>query len=106
LRLIKPPIPKLGYRTVQLPPKERELIYGTPDHVEWSYAIRKRAGWQCERCGKRTGRMFADHIIELKDGGNPHDLSNGQCLCGSCHTLKTNNHRALRYGDVHGSDDR
>jgi hypothetical protein len=96
LRLIKPPIPKLAYRTVALPPKERAEIYATDEHVAWSSAVRTRAGWQCERCGRKDGRMFADHIIELSDGGQPHDLSNGQCLCGSCHTTKTMHERAKR----------
>ena len=34
-------------------------------------------------------RLFADHIVELRDGGNPFELANGQALCGSCHTIKT-----------------
>jgi hypothetical protein len=42
--------------------------------------------------------MFADHIVELKDGGAAFDVANGQCLCGSHHTLKTNAERARRMG--------
>jgi len=42
--------------------------------------------------------MFADHIKELSDGGERFALSNGQCLCGSHHTLKTNRERARRHG--------
>jgi 5-methylcytosine-specific restriction protein A len=33
--------------------------------------------------------MFADHIVELKDGGLLLDLRNGQCLCGAHHEIKT-----------------
>lgn len=33
--------------------------------------------------------MFADHIVERRDGGALHDLANGQCLCGRCHSRKT-----------------
>lgn len=33
--------------------------------------------------------MFADHVVEVKDGGAKLDPANGQCLCGSCHTRKT-----------------
>lgn len=40
--------------------------------------------------------MFADHIRELKDDGAPLDVANGQCLCGSHHTTKTNQARAAR----------
>jgi hypothetical protein len=96
LRLIKPAVPKGNYRTVELPPKQRDAIYATDDHVEWSKAVRMRAGWCCEKCGRRDARMFADHIIELSDGGQQHDLGNGQCLCGSCHTIKTMQERAKR----------
>jgi len=48
-----------------------------------------RAGHCCERCGRSGVRLFADHITELRDGGNPLELANGQALCGSCHTIKT-----------------
>src|SRR5262245_62963590 len=43
------------------------------------------------RCPKAEPhhRMYADHIIELRDGGSLLDLSNGQCLCGSHHELKS-----------------
>jgi nitrite reductase/ring-hydroxylating ferredoxin subunit len=44
--------------------------------------------------------MFADHIVEVKDGGAKFDLANGQCLCGSCHTRKTAAARAQRMGRV------
>jgi signal transduction histidine kinase len=40
--------------------------------------------------------MYADHIIELRDGGQPFDLNNGQCLCASHHELKTMQARARR----------
>ena len=33
--------------------------------------------------------MFADHIVERKDGGADLDPRNGQCLCGRHHTMKT-----------------
>jgi 5-methylcytosine-specific restriction protein A len=41
--------------------------------------------------------MFADHIEELQDDGDPFDVANGQCLCGSHHTLKTAAVRARRH---------
>ena len=40
--------------------------------------------------------MFADHIVELLDGGDPLDVSNGMLLCGKHHTLKTNRERDKR----------
>jgi hypothetical protein len=40
--------------------------------------------------------MYADHIVELRDGGALLDLNNGQCLCGSHHEIKTMTARAHR----------
>jgi hypothetical protein len=33
--------------------------------------------------------VYADHIVELRDGGSLTDPSNGQCLCRSHHEIKT-----------------
>jgi len=40
--------------------------------------------------------MFADHIIEIKDGGARLDPANGQSLCGKHHTIKTAEQKASR----------
>jgi hypothetical protein len=58
-------------------------------------------GARCEdptcRFPDRAGiRLFGDHIIELADGGAPHDKANIMLRCGSCHTRKTNVERAKR----------
>lgn len=78
--------------------KEALPHYQTNDHREWSRIVIARARGMCQRpgCGRVGVRLFADHIIELKDGGKPFDLSNGQALCGSCHTTKTARARAER----------
>ncbi len=89
-------IPRINGRSVQLPPKQRAPIYGTPEHVAWSKHVIMRAHKQCQKCGATHGRMYADHIKELRDGGKALDPSNGQCLCASCHTAKTMVERAKR----------
>lgn len=43
----------------------------------------------CAHCERRPSRLFVDHIVELKDGGEPLAQSNLEPLCGSCHSLKT-----------------
>ncbi len=59
-------------------------------------------GRRCQRCGRTHGadgrpiRIFADHVVELKDGGAALDVNNLMLLCGSCHTRKTSNERAKR----------
>lgn len=40
--------------------------------------------------------MVADHIIELKDGGDPFDPANGQCHCIEHNTRKGIQARAAR----------
>ena len=90
-------------RRVQPPPKVAASIYQTPEFKAWRADVIARAGGRCQAvddagrvCGRRERRMFADHIIELLDGGAPFDRANGQCLCGSHHTAKTALARALR----------
>lgn len=96
LRMLKPRIATLDTSIARTPPKERAQHYGTPEHKQWSAAVIARAHGHCQRCGRSDGRLFADHITELKDGGAPYDMRNGQALCGSCHTRKTAAARAER----------
>lgn len=57
-----------------------------------------RDGWQCRRC-KRVctdkREAHADHISPVvegadycENGASRYDLTNGQCLCVSCHATK------------------
>jgi hypothetical protein len=79
-----------------VPEKKADAFYSTPEFREWRDFVITRAGKTCEKC-RRTGvRMFADHIKEIRDGGERLDPRNGQCLCGSCHTFKTSAERAKR----------
>ncbi|MEI9995108.1 MAG: HNH endonuclease signature motif containing protein [Rhizomicrobium sp.] len=106
LRMIGARIGTLDSRTAKPPPKEAERHYLTPEHRTWSDQVIGRAGGRCEDIDERTGlrctkaqpdhRVFADHIVERRDGGQPFDLKNGQCLCGSHHGKKTAIARARR----------
>lgn len=86
---------------VSAPAKTADPHYLTPEHAAWRAAVIRRAGGLCqgEDCptpGRRAGRLYADHIVELRDGGAPLDLANGQALCARCHALKTLRERARR----------
>jgi len=91
-------------RRLTPPRKTAASIYATPAYRAWRGAVIRRAGGRCEwvdqggRCVKAEpyDRMFADHRIELRDGGAEFDPANGQCLCGSHHTAKTMAERARR----------
>lgn len=81
-----------------VPPKVVDPHYQSDEHKAWRAAVIRRAGGRCQApgCGRTGERLFADHIVELKDGGAPFDLSNGQALCGGCHTAKTARARKAR----------
>jgi hypothetical protein len=104
LPVFKPGLTAADTRRVAPPPKQSAPIYQSADYREWREAVISRAGRRCEiivngtRCWKSEPRhrMFADHRVEIKDGGAPFDPGNGQCLCGSHHTAKTAAERAKR----------
>ena len=97
-------VPKGDGRTVRPEPKRADPFYQSVGHEQFREAVLKRAGYRCEwiensqRCAKAAPlhRLFADHIKERRDGGGPTDPSNGMCLCGSHHTIKTQRERARR----------
>lgn len=104
LATLRPALGRFDGRRVQSPPKVVEAFYQTVEYREWREAVIARAGRRCEavenggRCWKAEPRhrMFADHIVERKDGGAPFDPGNGQCLCGAHHSLKTAEAKAAR----------
>lgn len=87
-------------------PKQVDPFYQSAPYLAWREAVISRAGRQCEDVDERTGlrctkaeprhRMFADHIKERRDGGDPLDLANGRCRCGAHHSRKTAAERAAR----------
>lgn len=98
LRAMRPMLRAVRLDAAPPQPKQRDAHYATPEHIDWRKAVIARANGMCQGPGcARTGtRLFADHIVELQDGGAPFALSNGQALCGACHTRKTAQARAAR----------
>lgn len=104
LRLTQSRLRTADTRRLKPPPKRKDSIYDTPEFRQWRSVVINRSGGRCEavvdgkRCTKAAPRhrMFADHKVEIKDGGAPFDPDNGQCLCGSHHTAKTAVARAAR----------
>ena len=97
LRTLTPLVRTANTNTTKLPPRRIDPVYSTPEFQRWRALVVERAGYRCEaidhgfRCtkAKPDHRVYADHIIELRDGGAPFDLNNGRCLCASHHELKT-----------------
>ena len=108
LTTLPPLIRQADTRTTRLPPKLLDPMYNSPDFRVWRALVVDRAGGQCEaivdghRCHKAAPhhRMYADHIIELKDNGLPFDPANGQCLCRSHHEIKTLAARKSRHSQT------
>ncbi|TGT72921.1 HNH endonuclease [bacterium M00.F.Ca.ET.159.01.1.1] len=102
-KLIKPGLRTVDLRTARPIEKKADPELLTAEHRAWRDRVLQRAGYRCQavedgrRCAvSYPSRLFADHIIERKDGGSPLDHENGQCLCGRHHTLKTVTTRAER----------
>lgn len=95
MKIIDRRLATLDRRTVRPREKVADAIYNSPEHKAWALAVKERARWACEDCGSR-GRLYADHIVELQDGGLPFDVNNGAARCASCHQLKTARERAKR----------
>ena len=107
IKRLRPLIGRLAdSRPVKPEAKRADPFYLTPEYRAWRETVISRAGRRCEDIDEATGqrcakaeprhRMFADHIIEVKDGGAPYDPINGKCRCGSHHTRKTAQARADR----------
>lgn len=97
-------LPTLGSKMPILPgysaplaPKVAEPLYRSPEFATWRRAVLQRAGGQCQHpgCGERR-RLYADHIVEVKDGGARFDPANGQALCAAHHNRKTAIERTKR----------
>lgn len=98
LTCLRPRVAVLDTRSAQPPPKTADAELLTAEHRAWRAAVIARAGARCEwaGCGRAEPRMFADHVVERKDGGAELDVANGQCLCGKHHSIKTARERAKR----------
>ncbi|RLP22253.1 HNH endonuclease [Mesorhizobium sp. YM1C-6-2] len=103
VRMIQPKVRRMEARTARPAPKQADPELLTPEHRTWRANVLRLAGHRCQATdkGKRCtvsapARLFADHIVERRDGGDPLDVRNGQCLCGKHHTLKTAQARAVR----------
>jgi 5-methylcytosine-specific restriction enzyme A len=102
--MLAPLVPRSSGFSVTPPAKQADPGLLTEQHKQWREQVLRSAGYRCEwidngiRCAKAAPkhRMFADHIEERQDGGAPYDPANGQCLCGSHHTIKTARARTAR----------
>ena len=102
LKTLAPRIKPLDLRRAPPKAKAADPHYHTPEHRAWRAEVLRRAGYCCQHpsCVETiyTATLYADHIVELQDGGDQLDPENGQALCGSHHTGKTMAERTKRMG--------
>jgi len=55
---------------------------------KWAEAIKVRAGFRCEYCGKREN-LNSHHIFTRSRKATRWELNNGCCLCVGCHTFSS-----------------
>jgi hypothetical protein len=96
LTILRPRLSTADTRKLRPPPKTADPHYLTPAHRQWRTDVLRRANYTCERCGTKNVKFYADHIVEIKDGGSATDIGNGQCLCSPCHGIKTARMRGER----------
>ena len=98
LQALPPRVALADLRTAGLPPKVADSFYSSPAWIALRDRVRREVGGRCQMagCGRAERRMFADHIVELKDGGAPLKRANVWLLCASHHSFKTVAERAKR----------
>lgn len=53
---------------------------------KWQLAVREKDNHTCQRCGKQEPYIHAHHVAPRSRRPDlKHEVSNGACLCGSCH---------------------
>jgi hypothetical protein len=65
--------------------KKLKGIDGKLDEA-WSKAIKVKAGFKCEKCGKET-TLNSHHVYSRSNRSVRWDLTNGYCLCVAHHTF-------------------
>ena len=76
-------------------------FYHSPEWLAKRKAVIAARGRWCQICG-RGGRLYLDHVVEIRDGGALLDDGNLQLLCHGCHQRKTEDEKARRVGKVAG----
>jgi 5-methylcytosine-specific restriction endonuclease McrA len=96
LQVQRSSLASLDLNTAKLPAKQRQAFYGSAEWRALVAILRSARGDRCEVCGRTGTRMFADHVVELQDGGAALDIRNLMLKCGACHGRKTAIERARR----------
>ena len=64
----------------------------------WSMIIRHRAGYRCQKCGRKAKKLDTHHLIPRGRYMTRHELSNGLALDAGCHTFNNDSAHHDRTG--------
>lgn len=82
------------FREVEDRPNAYQRGYTDRRHQAWRLAVLTRDAWQCRACGRictDKRQAHADHVVPVAVRPDlRYVVDNGQCLCVSCHSTKTN----------------
>ncbi len=73
-------------------------FYQSPEWRALVATVVRLRGRRCEDCGASGGKVYGDHVVELRDGGKALDQANVRLRCGRCHGRKTAQRRRERAG--------
>lgn len=96
MRNLTPRLGALDVRRAKPAPKTPDQIYRSDKWGAFRAMVAAQAMPVCVHCGSTGPRMTLDHIVEIKDGGEPFSRDNVQWLCQPCHNVKTAAQRNLR----------
>ena len=101
LTTLTPRVATLDTRTAPLPPKAIDPFYLSREWRALVDKIKRERGEACEdpNCKgphHRAQRIYADHVVEIRDGGAKLDPSNVMLRCARSHSRKTARERARR----------
>lgn len=93
IEMLKPIRSTAKIRKREARPNAAARGYCDQRHRQWRQAVLLRDNWQCRACKRLCARKreaHADHIIPIVARPDlRYEVSNGQCLCQSCHARKT-----------------
>lgn len=104
LKSLSPAYKTLG-SAFGIPKKVADPFYNSPEWRKVRAYILERDGYRCTIPGCRsTGRVWVDHIVEIKDGGERLDPLNLRTVCHPHHMEKTHAERRKRYNTPTGDE--
>lgn len=101
LKNFGPRLAPISTQRLRTPPKTTESFYGSAAWKALMREIIQERGRRCEDPNCETprgpwGKIYGDHIIEIRDGGAPLDKANILLRCSPCHGRKTAAERVAR----------